>query len=585
MINLKGLRKTYMVMFLVLICILAVGCARRVNNKYVNLDEYLNISDIGSYKGSAVVVNGEVRGLGFVDGEEYFLPYEVVREYIDNNYYWDKSENLITYASSKHVYDVKLSSNEATKDGEATEYSIRVATLVDDNLYINLEYLKLMNGAIRGETYDEPGRIVINTEEELHIVTAEANTKLRSGESKSSEIVKDIKKGDKLYIMKALGEFLYAYTEDGLMGYMESDKASERSLEEANMSGGWMYSNPYEYIAMDKKVCLGWHQMESAAGNDSLNSMINGTDGLNVISPTWFKLIDATGAISSFASSEYVEEAHDNGIQVWGLISDFNYDEDGNYYVNTVVSNTTSRRTLIANIIKEATECGMDGINIDFEMVRKVAAEGYVQFIRELAIECEKINLVLSVDMYVPTESNQYYDRASVGMVSDYLIIMGYDEHWATCGSAGSVASLPYVTKGITDTLESVPASRVINAIPFYTRIWYEDSLENAPEGAIVVEDPINGDYALSSRAVGMGAAEKVLAENGASTRWLEDLGQNYGEFYTADGRFGRVWLEDKDSLTLKLNAMKNNNLAGVACWKLGLESEEAWQVISNYLQ
>ena len=572
-------------MMLLFICILSAGCMKKVNKKYVELDEYLNISDIGSYKGSAIVVNGELRGLGFVDGETYFIPYEVVREYIDNNFYWDKSEQLITYASSKYIYDIKLPTGEYIKDGEAEELTIKVATVVDDKPYISLEYLQLMNGAIKGDCYEEPSRIVINTKEKLETVTAEANTKLRSSESKSAEIVKDIKKGDKLTVIEIKGDFLFAYSEDGLMGYVEGTKVSATSVEDVDMSNGWMYSNPYEYISMEQKVCLGWHQMESAAGNDSLSSMISSTDGLNVISPTWFKLIDDNGSISSFASSKYVDKAHDNGLQVWGLISDFNYDEDGNYYVNTVVSNTTSRRTLIANIIKEATECGMDGINVDFEMVRKVAAEGYVQFIRELAIECEKVNLVLSVDMYVPTESNQYYDRTSVGKVSDYLIIMGYDEHWATCGTAGSVASLPYVTKGITDTLEEVPASRVINAIPFYTRIWYEDSLDNAPEGAIVIEDAINGDYALSSRAVGMGAAEKILTENGATTRWLEDLGQNYGEFYTAEGRFGRVWLEDKESLTLKLNAMKESGLAGVACWKLGLESEEAWEVIGEYLK
>ena len=109
--------------------------------------------------------------------------------------------------------------------------------------------------------------------------------------------------------------------------------------------------------------------------------------------------------------------------------------------------------------------------------------------------------------------------------------------------------------------------------------------MENAPEGSIIVEDPMNGDYALSSRAVGMGAGEKLIKQNNGSVRWLEDLGQNYGEFYTSDGRFGRVWLEDKQSLEAKLNVMKENNLAGVACWKLGLESEEAWDAIGEFLK
>ena len=554
-------------MLLMLICILAVGCSKRNNKEYVDLKEYLKISDMGSYQTGAIIIDGQVKGLGFAEADTFFIPYEVVRECIDNNYYWDKNENLITYATSTSVHDIK------------------VDKMVDDKPYISLEYLQSMNGAVKGTIYEDPCRVVINTKENIDVVTAKSDIKLRSGESNSSEIVKDIDKDDRLTVIETKDNYTFVYTEDGLMGYVDNSKISDISAEVVDMSEGWMSQNPYKYIDMDGKVCLGWHQMESAAGNDSLSSVISDADGMNVISPTWFKLTDDNGSISSLASSKYVEKAHNNGLQVWGLISDFNYDEEGNYYVNTVVSNTTSRRTLIANLIKEATECGMDGINVDFEMVRKVAAEGYVQFIRELAIECEKANLVLSVDMYVPTESNQYYDRTSVGMVVDYLIIMGYDEHWATCGTAGSVASLPYVTKGITDTLEAVPSTRVINAIPFYTRIWYEDLLENAPEGSIVVEDPINGDYALSSRAVGMGAAEKVLSENGATTRWLEDLGQNYGEFYTSEGRFGRVWLEDKESLTLKLNVMKNNNLAGVACWKLGLESEEAWEAIGEYLK
>lgn len=564
----------------------AVGCNKeKASDKYTDLKAYLNITDVGGYKGAAVVVDGVAEGVGFVEGDEFYLPYDVVRGSVDNNYYWDATEKVLSYATSKKVYDAKAGVSEYTEDGVAKSCGSNIVLCVDEKAYISLEYIELMNGAIDGETFDEPNRVLVNTKDSVEVVKAKSDAKLRTGSSNKDDIVADVSKGDKLTVIKDKGEKTFVYTEDGLMGYIEDSKVSGATSETVKKAQGWMETDKYEYISMDGKVCLGWHQMEAEGGNSSLSSVINGTDGLNVISPTWFKLIDSNGSISSLASSSYVDKAHNNGLQVWGLISDFNYDDEGNYYVNTVVKSTTARRKLIENIINEATECGMDGINVDFEMVRKVAAEGYVQFIRELAIACEKENLVLSVDMYVPTESNQYYDRESVGLVADYLIIMGYDEHWATCGSAGSVASLPYVTNGITDTLASVPAERVINAIPFYTRIWYQDSLENAPEGAIVIEDSINGDYALSSRAVGMGVAEKLLKENGATSRWLEDLGQNYGEFYTSEGRYGKVWLEDKESLTCKLDVMKANNLAGVACWKLGLESEEAWEAIGEFLK
>ena len=441
-----------------------------------------------------------------------------------------------------------------------------------------------MNASIDATIYNEPNRAVFNIAKAVETASITEDTQMRSDEGIENPIVADLNKGTTVNILGDDNGWTMIGTEEGLMGYVDSSKLSEVSNKERTFNQSWMDTEPYTYISKDYTICLGWHQMEYDGGNDSLNSMISGADSLNVISPTWFKVTDSFGGISSIASKSYVDKAHAKGLEVWGLISDFNYDEEGNYYINDVVSTTSSRRELINNIIEEATECGIDGINVDFEMIRLVAAEGYVQFMRELAISCEQENLVLSVDMYVPTGSNAYYDRESVGEVVDYLVIMGYDEHWAGCGEAGSVASLPFVQQGILDTLVEVPASRVLNAIPFYTRVWYEDSLENAPEGSVIVEDAINGDYALSSKAVAMGTAKEFLEKNGASLRWLEDIGQYYGECYI-ENRLARIWLEDKTSLTEKLNVMKENNLAGVACWKLGLESDEAWDAISDYMK
>lgn len=554
------------------------------NDEYVNLEEYYEISEIGGNQGAAVVVDGLRVGTGMKSADSYYIPYEYVREYIDDHYYWDASQKILSYASSKHIYDAVSGESQYTADGVTQAYDKAIVVVVDDVAYVELGYIVLMNESIEVRTYDEPCRVVFDVEE--YVMTAEitADTQLRTGGDILNPIVTDLKKGTEVRATGDNNGWTIVRTEDGLIGSVESDKLSDATSKQLTFAQSWQDTEPYTYISKDYTICLGWHQMEYEAGNDSLGSMVAGADSLNVISPTWFKVTDEYGGISSLASKSYVDSAHNKGLEVWGLVSDFNADENGNYYINSVVTNTHTRRALIDNLIEEATECGMDGINVDFEMIRLVAAEGYVQFMRELAIKCEANGLVLSVDMYVPTASNGYYDRQSVGEVADYLIIMGYDEHWAGCGEAGSVASLPYVENGILDTVIEVPAERVINAIPFYTRVWYEDSLENAPEGAVVIEDAINGDYALSSKAVGMGTAKELLEANGASLRWLEDIGQYYGEYYTGD-RLARIWLEDKKSLVEKLNVMKANNLAGVACWKLGLESEEAWEAISMYME
>ena len=561
----------------------ACGSTDKENKVYTDLNKYYNISDIGQYEGAAVVINGEESGSAVICDDKYYMLYEDVRTYIDDHYYFDKTENILTYASSKHVYDVHAGKNEYTEDGITKQFDSVVAYVIDENTYISIDFVVLMNNYVNVEAFNKPERVVVTTAQKQNVAKAAKEGKLRVEAGKDKEIVTDIKKDDELMIINKMEKWSYVCRGDGMRGYIENSNLSEANEKEVAHEESWITKEPYTYISKDYKICLGWHQMEYEAGNDSFGSVTSDANPLNVISPTWFKIIDDVGGISSLASKNYVNKAHNKNMEVWGLISDFNSDADGNAYINKVVSVTSSRRKLIDNIMTEAKKCGMDGINIDFERIRKASAEGYVQFIRELAIRCDSAGLVLSVDMYSPTADNAYYDRESIAEAADYLIIMGYDEHWSGCKKAGSVASLTFVTNGINNTLKEAPADRVINAVPFYTRLWCEDSPENAPENAVLIEDSVNGDYALSSISKGMEDAMKLMEQKKVSLSWRDEEAQYYGEYYSGE-TFVRVWLEDKKSLAAKLAVMKQNNLAGVACWKLGLESKEAWETIEEYL-
>ena len=212
-----------------------------------------------------------------------------------------------------------------------------------------------------------------------------------------------------------------------------------------------------------------------------------------------------------------------------------------------------------------ALSCGMDGINVDFEQISADCGEHFIQFIRELSIPCRQNGLVLSIDNYVPMGGTNHYDREEQGIVADYVIIMGYDEHYAGSKEAGSVASIDFVEKGISQTVAEVPASKVINAIPFYTRIW-----ETSDEG-------------VSSQAVGMEMADEYVRAHNIPVEWNDETCQNYGE-YTQDGVLYQVWLEDDSSIEVKLSIMDKYQLAGVASWRLGFEKPEIWDVIEAYL-
>ena len=66
---------------------------------------------------------------------------------------------------------------------------------------------------------------------------------------------------------------------------------------------------------------------------------------------------------------------------------------------------------------------------MDFEQITEEMSDHYIQFIRELSVECRKNQIVLSVDNYVPGFTS-HYNREEQGIVADYVIIMGYDEHF-----------------------------------------------------------------------------------------------------------------------------------------------------------
>ena len=145
------------------------------------------------------------------------------------------------------------------------------------------------------------------------------------------------------------------------------------------------------------------------------------------------------------------------------LIDNFNSGTDN----LTFLSSTAARANIIQQLMTQAASVGLDGINLDFESITEEQAPHYIQFVRELSIACRNQGIVFSIDDPVPTYS-KHYDRTEQGIVADYVIIMGYDEHYAGSTDAGSVSSLGFVKAGIEDTLKEVPAQKVINAIPFY---------------------------------------------------------------------------------------------------------------------
>ena len=535
----------------VLVILVAIlGIVTHVVMKYIPSSEKM---DLNEYYGEmadgeiALVIGTEkLEERGLVDGDRVYLPLDVVNTYLNQRYYWDSANQQILYATPSELTSVRASSEAGDK-----------VWVKDDKVYLNLTYVQEFTDLDAYITKD-PYRIAIQYKfKNVKTVTVKKNTSIRYRGGIKSAILTSVKKGTKLRLIEEMEDWDQVATDDGYIGYIDKKKVGEAEKTKFERS---FKKEQYSYLTMDSKVNMVWHQVTSTDANAYFADATANMTGVNVISPTWFYLTDTSGNIASIASADYVSQAHEKGLQVWGLIDNFTQEVS----TTETLSSTAARQNIISQLIQAAQDVGMDGINVDFESLSEDVGTHFLEFLRELSIECHKNNLVLSVDNPVPEDFTSHYDRAEQGRVVDYVIIMGYDEHYVG-SEAGSVASLPWVEQGIQDTLDEVPAKRVINAIPFYTRLWRTTG----------------GN--VTSEAIGMDQAQQTIAENNVETYWDKTTSQNYGK-YDIDNSTYQIWLEDAQSVAEKVKLVSKYDLAGVSAWKLGFENNGIWQVISDNL-
>lgn len=535
----------------VLVILVAIlGIVTHVVMKYIPSSEKM---DLNEYYGEmadgeiALVIGTEkLEERGLVDGDRVYLPLDVVNTYLNQRYYWDSANQQILYATPSELTSVSASSEAGDK-----------VWVKDDKVYLNLTYVQEFTDLDAYITKD-PYRIAIQYKfKNVKTVTVKKNTSIRYRGGIKSAILTSVKKGIKLRLIEEMENWDQVATDDGYIGYIDKKKVGEAEKTKFERS---FKKEEYSYLTMDSKVNMVWHQVTSTDANAYFADATANMTGVNVISPTWFYLTDTSGNIASIASADYVSQAHEKGLQVWGLIDNFTQEVS----TTETLSSTAARQNIISQLIQAAQDVGMDGINVDFESLSEDVGIHFLEFLRELSIECHKNNLVLSVDNPVPEDFTSHYDRAEQGRVVDYVIIMGYDEHYVG-SEAGSVASLPWVEQGIQDTLDEVPAKRVINAIPFYTRLWRTTG----------------GN--VTSEAIGMDQAQQTIADNNVETYWDKNTSQNYGK-YDIDNSTYQIWLEDAQSVAEKVKLVSKYDLAGVSAWKLGFENSGIWQVISDNL-
>lgn len=552
---------------LVLIIIIgAVGFGGKILDKYsyskelADLDEYYGISG----DRLAIILQDEMieEQALMRDGIVYF-DIDTIHMYFNEGFYVDRSEQKLLYTTASNTVIAVFGSAGYT-DGEG-EHSTAYAPCIQEGetIYVAADYVRQFTN-YSYEIFDR--HLQVYTEwgvKQTYEIAKDTQVRVKGGIK--SPILREIAKGETVELLEQMDTWSKIKTSDSVIGYVENKRMKNLSTEVETPVTDYV-AEEYTSISMDGKVSLGWHAIGGMGGNDTLDAMVAEGKGMNVIAPTWFSLTDNDGSYRSFGTTQYVSKAHNYGLQVWGVWDNFNYKNETGADVDTlqVLSSTTKRQGLVQGIVDTSLELGLDGVNIDFEGLTSDCGEHYVQFLRELSVACRKNNLVLSVDNYVPFNFNDFYRLDIQGEVADYVIIMGYDEHWHGSKDPGSVASIEYVSNGLERTLAQVPAEKVVNALPFYTILW-------KTEGAEVTDEYIT-----------LNNVADFLKRVNVTPEWDEITCQYYAEWQSGNTTY-QIWVEDEESIKVKLNVMSAQKIGGVAVWRLGYGTDSVWELVKAF--
>lgn len=506
-----------------------------------------------------VVVNGHVfETPGITLNEEIYLPIDEVSKYLNPGFFYSENENMFIITTPVEKIAVSVA--------DSAEQNLFVSR--DGKNYISYNYLYQYTDMDGDVVLGDTDRIVIRTVFDYDMRTVGEKAVVRERPTIRGLVLEKPEAGTQVSILESdgsmdAGAWTYVTTPTGYTGYIENKylEGDMIHVTEDRVRPELIYT----HILREDKINMVFHQTDNQASNNMLAQSLEGVSGVNVIAPTWFYLESPEGDMSSVASDTYVATAHSRGLSVWTVANDFDGAVNSSKDTFSALSTYAGRSKIIDTIVSETVRVGADGINIDFEKVNADCAPYFQEFIRELSVSCRTQGLVLSIDAYVPTYT-KYLGRAELARTADYIVCMCYDEHTSGSETAGSVSSLPFVQKGIRDTLKEVPPEQTVIALPFFTRLW-----------------KVNENAAPTSSAMGMGEAAAWLSENAANVVWDEETGQNYAEAKGVDGT-SKIWIEDAQSISEKMKEVTAAGCAGVAEWKLGLETQDIWQVISDHL-
>ena len=541
--------------FFTIVALIVLFIIAMIANNYIILD---------NNKVTNLVINNrnvtsDLKNNVLIENNIIYLSEDDVQNFFDKYLYIEEENNKFITTYDKKIAEIGFDENEINING--SDKQIYAHAINKDGInYLPISEMEDVYN-IEIENIEETKVITMDSldrEQKKAVVTGSVSVK--SSTNFIARTVDRLKKGETVVVISSENGISRVRTPRGKIGYIKTKKLDDEfTLREALK----------EEKQIEGKVNLTWDYYSMYANAPDRQGTT--LDGVNVVSPAFFHLSE-DGLIDENIGQEgenYVEWAHSNNYRVWPMISNA---EIGMEVTSEVMNSYEKRKALIEELVDVCVKYDLDGINVDFENMKQEDIDLFSRFIIELTPRLKEIGAVTSVDVTAPDGAETWslcFDRHVLGDVADYLIFMAYDQYGASSNKAGSTAAYDWVKINLDKFIktEEVEKEKLILAVPFYTRLWTTDE---------------EGNVLNSPSTVTMNDVDSEIPD-GVNKTWLEDEKQNYIE-YEENGNIKRMWIEDIDSLRQKVSLIKEYELAGIASWELGMETEDVWQMFKEEL-
>ncbi len=286
---------------------------------------------------------------------------------------------------------------------------------------------------------------------------------------------------------------------------------------------------------------------------------------LNYVSP-WFYNLNVAGQITGRDQPQVGALLRQVGAKSLPMLKNTPQYND----FTAILTDTNKQAAVINQIDALVSANGYDGITIDFEGVNASDKFALTTFMERLCGRLHSRGKLVAMAVAPKTKEitsgwAAAYDYAALGAVTDYLLVMAYDYHWAT-GSPGPVAPIGKLRDTADYAVGKVPAGKIIWGVGVYGYDWGK-----TPGGDW---DGVHAEYRTFAEASALAAAPGAQSgyDAAAQAPWVQ---------YQRDGQMREIWYENAASFSAKLGLIDNYGLAGFGIWRIGQEDPAIWSSIN----